>query len=193
MRARPDVTPAASVDEVVDLYHRYATDPYDEQITQLEHAEQTAAHAVAQGAADELVAAALLHDVGHLLDLAANDGRYAETEVDLGHEANGARYLSRLFGPAVCAPVALHVRAKRHRCAVDPSYAASLSSGSVRSLALQGGPADEWEVARFPTTPGAPEALRLRSWDDAGKVDGLGVAAFDTYRALLERVARRRL
>ena len=47
-----------------------ARDHYDEDLSQLDHALQTAALAVAADASDALVAAALLHDVGHLLELA---------------------------------------------------------------------------------------------------------------------------
>lgn len=186
-----DVTPARSVEEVVELYRRFATDPYDEEITQLEHAEQTASLAAAEGASDELVAAALLHDVGHLFHLARNDGVFVPVDADLGHEGLGARYLARLFGPAVCAPIALHVRAKRYRCAVDPGYLSTLSSGSVRSLELQGGAADDEEIRRFEANPGSADAVRLRAWDDGGKLDGVEVTPFDDHIPLLERVAHR--
>ena len=86
-------------------------------------------------------------------------------------------------------PIALHVRAKRYRCAVDPAYLAGLSDGSTRSLALQGGPADADEVASFESNPGFADAVRLRSWDDGGKIDGLEVADLDHYRPLLEQLA----
>ncbi len=181
---------AASVGEIVTLYERYAGDAYDERVSQLDHALQTAALARADGASDELVAAALLHDVGHLFHLAANDGRWVPADEDLAHESIGARYLSGVFGPAVTGPVALHVAAKRYRCAVDPSYRATLSPGSVRSLELQGGPMSADEVAEFEAVAGSDDAARLRGWDDAGKVDGLDVVPFEAYRPLLDRLAR---
>lgn len=182
---------AASVDAVLDLYRRWGADHYDEELSQLDHAVQTAALAVADGAADELVAAALLHDVGHLLELEERDGRGELPTEDLDHESVGARYLAGLFGPGVTGPIALHVRAKRYRCAVDPAYLDGLSDGSRRSLALQGGPADTAEVASFESNPGFRDAVRLRGWDDGGKVDGLVVSDLDHYRPLLERLADR--
>lgn len=182
---------ATSVDEVLGLYRRWGADHYDEELSQLDHAVQTAALAVADSAADELVAAALLHDVGHLLELEARDGRGELPTEDLDHESVGARYLAGLFGPAVTGPIALHVRAKRYRCAVDPAYLDGLSDGSRRSLALQGGPADAAEVASFETNPGFRDAVRLRGWDDGGKVDGLVVSDLESYRPLLERLASR--
>jgi phosphonate degradation associated HDIG domain protein len=183
---------AASVTEVLELYRRWGDERYDEELSQSEHALQSAALAVDAGADDELVAAALLHDVGHLLELRSRDGRGDLPSEDLDHESVGARYLAGLFGPAVTGPIALHVRAKRYRCAVDPAYLDGLSVGSRRSLVLQGGPADAAEVAAFERNPGFPDAVRLRGWDDGGKVEGLDVSGLDHYRPLLERLANRR-
>lgn len=182
--------PAGSIDEILDLYETWGPQHYDEEITQLDHALQSAALARAAGATDELVAAALLHDVGHLLVL--RDGGQADGQVaaDLGHEGRGARYLGALFPPAVTGPIALHVAAKRYRCAVDPTYASGLSAGSTRSLARQGGPMSPDEAARFAAHPAHEAAVALRSWDDGGKVDGLDVGDLASYRELLDRVAR---
>ena len=182
------MAPASSVDEVLDLFARWASDPYDEDVSQLDHALQTAALAAAEGADDELVVAALLHDVGHLIDLAVTDGA-GPSPTDLAHEGVGARYLAAVFPPSVTGPIALHVRAKRYRCAIDPEYHASLSDGSRRSLELQGGPYDAAGVASFESNPGFHDAVRLRSWDDGGKVDGLDVLDLASYLPLLHSVS----
>jgi len=180
---------ATSVNEVLELFDRWGRERYDEDVTQLDHALQSAAHARAEGAADALVAAALLHDVGHLLDL--RDGGHApapdaDDAPDLAHEARGARWLAPVFGPAVTGPIALHVAAKRYRCAVEPSYHEGLSDGSRRSLERQGGPMDAAEVARFERHPTHLDAVRLRGWDDAGKVtEGVEVGDLESYRDLL--------
>lgn len=176
---------AETVTEIVELYDRWAADHYDEQIAQLDHALQSAALAVDEGASDTLVAAALLHDVGHLLDL----DRPTERNVDLRHEDSGAAWLRPLLPSAVTAPIALHVRAKRYLCAVEPDYVAILSPGSIRSLELQGGAMSETEVAAFEVLPGHADAVRLRRWDDAAKVVGLEVPRLDTYVDLLEHLA----
>lgn len=181
---------ATSTAEILALYDRFGSDRYDEAVSQMDHALQTAARAVAAGASEPLIVAALLHDVGHLLDLATTGREQTDLPSrDLGHEVVGARYLATQFPPSVTGPVALHVRAKRYRCAVDPTYRAQLSAGSKRSLERQGGPLDAVEVARFEQHPCFAAAVALRGWDDEGKVDGLAVVGLDDYRALLERVA----
>ena len=184
-----EVPPATSVEEVLELYRRWAAEHYDEELSQLDHALQTAAAAEAEGAGDALVAAALLHDVGHLLDLRAGSGS-ATTDRDLRHEASGAAWLAALFPASVTAPIALHVRAKRYRCGTDEGYLATLSDGSTRSLDRQGGPLTRQESLAFETNPNFQAAVRLRTWDDAGKVEGRAVPPFDHYTELLGRLAR---
>ncbi|MCU1351177.1 MAG: putative phosphohydrolase [Acidimicrobiales bacterium] len=183
------VGPARAVDEVLALYAQWGVDPYDEELSQLDHALQTAALAATAHADDALVAAALLHDVGHLLELDIRGPGRPRPDADLGHEGTGARHLAALFPPAVTGPIALHVRAKRYRCAVDPAYLAQLSDGSRRSLALQGGPMAATEIAVFEAHPGFTGAVALRGWDDEGKVDGLAVPPVEHYRPLLDRIA----
>ncbi|QXC59205.1 HD domain-containing protein [Aquihabitans sp. G128] len=184
--------PAAPVDDVLALFDHWGRERYDEAVTQLDHALQTAAHAQEQGAAPALVAAALLHDVGHLLELRDGGAADGEVEADLAHEARGARWLAPVFGADVTGPIALHVAAKRYRCAVEPAYHAGLSPGSARSLVRQGGPMGPEEVARFERHPAHVDAVRLRGWDDAGKVtEGVAVPDLDAHRALLEQLARR--
>lgn len=164
---------------------------YDEEVTERDHALQTAALAHAEGAPDHLVAAALLHDVGHLVadDNVTLDEDLAE---DFHHERVGARYLARWFGPEVTAPVALHVAAKRYLCAIEPGYLDDLSPSSSRSLTLQGGPMSPAEVAAFERLAHHDAATLVRRWDDGAKVAGLAVADLATYRSLLARLATTR-
>ena len=112
---------AASIDSVLALYEEFGQLHYDEELAQIDHALQTAALAVHEEASDELVVAALLHDVGHLLAIQAGraEGESAVPAQDLTHEAVGARYLAGLFPPSVTGPIALHVRAKRYLCAMQ--------------------------------------------------------------------------
>lgn len=189
-RAAPPEERAASLTEVLDLFDDLAGQRYDEEVTQREHALQVAALASAEAAPDSLVAAGLLHDVGHLLEMRDGGDPTGHIDDDLGHEARGARWLAALFPPSVTGPIALHVAAKRYRCAVDPAYIGTLSAGSTASLARQGGPMNGDERERFEANPAHLDAVRLRGWDDAGKVtEQLVVPELAAYRPLLEALS----
>jgi predicted HD phosphohydrolase len=85
--------------------------------------------------------------------------------------------------------VRLHVPAKRYLCATDPRYFAQLSPASVHTLQLQGGPMSADEVARFELEPWYREAVRVRRWDDQGKVAGLRTPTLEAFVPLLESLA----
>ena len=125
-----------------------------------EHMLQAGALAEAAGAESPLVAAALMHDIGHLL---------GEDEDEDGHGEAGANWLSQWFGAAVTEPVRLHVPAKRYLCAADADYFGLLSAESVRTLSLQGGPMTAAEVAAFEALPFSRDAVAIRRWDDQAK------------------------
>jgi gamma-butyrobetaine dioxygenase len=152
-----------------------ARDYLGEPVTIGEHLLQAGALAEAAGADAALVAAALLHDVGHL-----------RREAGLGHGEAGARWLSQWFGQAVTEPVRLHVAAKRYLCAVEPGYSGLLSAESVRSLALQGGPMTAAEAAAFEATPHAQDAVAVRRWDDQAKDPAVSAPPFAHFAPLLE-------
>ena len=158
----------SSLDEVINLYSKWGSRNYAEEISQTEHAVQCANLAIAANSSASLVVAALLHDIGHLIDLEMKDG-YEEFATDTQHEASGSRSLAELFPPSVRQPIALHVEAKRWLCANEDSYLQTLSAASLHSLGLQGGPMDEQESVRFSSMPGFADAVSLRKWDDCGK------------------------
>jgi predicted HD phosphohydrolase len=83
----------------------------------------------------------------------------------------------------------MHVEAKRYLAANEAGYLDRLSRGSQRSLNVQGGPFTAAESARFLGLKGSADAVKLRRWDDFGKVIGLDVPDFDTWIPLLLRVA----
>ena len=155
-----------------------------EQVTIAEHMLQAAALAASSGAAEPLVVAALVHDIGHLVDEDAS-----ATDWHRRHDTIGGAYLERWFEPAVSEPVRLHVEAKRYLCAVEPDYLARLSPASLHTLGLQGGPMEAAEIKDFEAHPRAPEAVRLRRWDEAAKVPGRAVPEFSDYRRLVESLA----
>jgi predicted HD phosphohydrolase len=85
----------------------------------------------------------------------------------------------------------MHVAAKRYLCATEPSYLEQLSPASVLSLELQGGPYSPAEVAEFDESPYAEDAVRLRRWDDVGKIAGLETPGLEHYRDVLRQALRR--
>ncbi|MGB1239796.1 MAG: HD domain-containing protein [Pseudomonadales bacterium] len=162
-------------EQLLELYQRNGAQTYGEDITQTEHAVQCAELARREGQSDALVTAALLHDIGHLLEATSlATGNYK-------HDALGASYLSQYFAAGVTEPIRLHAQAKRYLCAVEPGYLERLSAVSVDSLHHQGGLMSEEEQRAFLAEPYASDAIKLRRWDDEGKVEELSGRAVGDY------------
>ena len=177
------------VDEIFRVFREYGAAQYlGEQVSMTEHMLQSAYAAQQDGAPPRLVAAALLHDYGHFIHGLPEDS--AEHGVDTEHEEVAYRFLERHFGEAIAEPIRLHVAAKRYLCAVEPSYVAELSPASIHSLELQGGPYGPEQVAEFEASPYADDAMRLRRYDDVGKVPGLETPSLEDYRPVLEAVLK---
>jgi len=172
------------VDRLIELLATEGGRQYgEESVSQCEHALQCAFLASRESAPASVVAAALLHDIGHLLH--AQGERPALRGIDDKHEEIGAAYLRHAFGPKVAEPVRLHVAAKRYLCATDSGYFGRLSAASVRSLALQGGPLTPAEAGAFRSRPFAGTAVRVRRWDEAAKVPGRATPPIEGYRVIL--------
>ena len=154
-----------------------------EAINQLDHALQCAARAESESAGAALIAAALLHDIGHLVHKL---GIAAERGIDDRHEALGEKLLRKMFNDDVVIPVALHVDAKRYLCTAEPGYFNRLSEASVRSLELQGGPFSEKEALDFIARPGGEAAVRLRRWDEDAKIKNNQTPPLGHFRQYVE-------
>ncbi len=179
-----------TVDDLLALLARSKDEPYiGEAVSQLEHALQTADLAARAGAGEALVAAALLHDVGHL-----GAPPEAPRMSGLGvadHERIGAEILRAAgFEEDVCALVSAHVLAKRWLVLRRPAYRAKLSEASIGTLAHQGGPLSEEEAAAFERMPFFEVALRLRAWDEQAKVVAWSGPDLASYRPLLRHLLR---
>ena len=178
---------------LADIFERRGAEDYlGEPVTMAEHMLQGARlWPSRQGASDELVAAALLHDIGHFT---SEFGTYSPDDTeDKHHDEAGAEVLAPFFPPVVTECVRLHVAAKRYLCATDPTYFGKLSPASVHTLSLQGGPMSAAEVAEFRRNPFHAEAVRVRLWDEGGKVPGIETPPFRHYEPLLQRVVDRHL
>jgi gamma-butyrobetaine dioxygenase len=186
------------VDAIAELFSSEgAADYLGEPVTVAEHLLQAGARAHAAGAPPALVAAALLHDVGHLrgADAEADEvelsGRQLMAGTDNDHGNRGAQWLTAQGFPAsVTEPVRLHVAAKRYLCATEPSYFGQLSEASVYTLAVQGGPMSDAEALEFEREPYAADAIAVRRWDDEAKDASADVPDFEHYRLLLAALAR---
>lgn len=178
-----------AVEETMAIFAARGGEFHGEVIDQRSHALQCAELAQAAGAADLLVAAALLHDIGHLI-AARDQGRRGDLAVDDDHhESVGARWVAPRFGRSTAQAIALHVVAKRYQCTIDPAYAASLSPASVQTLRAQGGLLDVEAISRFEHHPGCSDARALRTWDEAAKDPERTTGGIEQFVPLLERLA----
>lgn len=154
---------------IISIYEARGQEVYgSEAVTQLEHALQAAVLAQEAKANDTLVAAALLHDIGHIMS-DAQLPRDDNMNLDDKHESRAYRWLCDRFGPEVADPVKLHVAAKRYLCTVEPDYVNTLSPASHKSFLDQGGTMDDKERAGFESEPHFRAAVELRKWDDLAK------------------------
>lgn len=173
----------AAMDQIRDAFTRRGQEGYGEGVSQLEHAIQCAAFAERDGAAPALVAAAYLHDIGHLLHDLPQD--VADSGIDTQHESTGSAWLSQYFGLELTEPVRMHVAAKRYLSATEAGYFDLLSDASKLSLTLQGGPMSPEQVQAFEAEPFFADALRLRRWDEEGKIVGYRGPSAEHFEAIV--------
>lgn len=178
----------AIIDEIFALYDRHGSEAYfGERVSMTEHGLQAAHFARESGAGAALIVAALLHDIGHLVEDVAQ--HIADWTTDAGHERVGAAWLAQRFPPQVSEPVRLHVPAKRYLLTTDAGYMRKLSPASVVTLKLQGGPMSPDEAARFETEPFHRDSILIRRCDDRGKVAGLATPGLAEFAPMIEALA----
>jgi [1-hydroxy-2-(trimethylamino)ethyl]phosphonate dioxygenase len=173
-----------TLEDVLNTYREHGHRLYGESITELQHALQCATFARQAGESPVVVAAALLHDYGHLCHQLGED--IAEHGVDARHEHIGASRLQGLFADEIVDAGRLHVAAKRYLCWKEPAYMDELSDASRQSLRLQGGPMSDIEARKFEQEPHFEIAVRVRRYDDMGKVPGMSTPDLNSFRPLLE-------
>lgn len=176
------------VEFLIGIFERRGNEEYlGEPVTMAQHMLQGATLAEKAGAPDELIAAALLHDIGHYT---SEFGTFTmdDTE-DRHHDDAGAAVLAPFFPPVITECVRLHVAAKRYLCATNKAYFTRLSPASAHSLNLQGGPMSDEEVATFEKNPYYREAVMVRHWDEGGKDPDMATKSIRDYAPLLQRIA----
>ncbi len=166
------------LDHLMSLLQQTDEHTYGEDVSMLAHGLQSAARMSELGADDDLILAALMHDIGHLLGPAGKHGYHDHAEA--------AANLLRPWLPApIVEPIRLHVAAKRHLVATDGDYYDRLSEASKITLDEQGGPFTSEQSREFLADPQAERAMKLRNCDDEGKRPGQMVPGLGSYRDLL--------
>ena len=155
------------LDTILNVFHERGGRSYGEDVTELEHALQTAEFAKQFGEPEAIVLSCLLHDYGHMLHDLGED--IAHQGVDAQHEELGAKLLKGMFPEEILEPVRLHVAAKRYLCWKERSYIQGLSASSLLSLQLQGGPMSDLEAEAFEALPHYQAAVQVRRYDDMEK------------------------
>ena len=181
------LTKANIVDFLGDIFDRRGDEEYlGEPVTMAEHMLQGATLAEKAGHREEIVVAALLHDIGHFT---SEFGTFSmdDTE-DRYHEEAGAQVLEEFFPTIVTDCVRYHVAAKRYLCATKPEYFKRLSEASVHSLNLQGGPMSAAEVAEFEANSNVKDIVAVRYLDDAGKHPDMETPGFAHFAPMVQRV-----
>jgi len=172
------------IDQIFDAFRQRGHQAYGEYVSMQEHMLQAAHFAEQDGACPILIAAAVLHDIGHLIHDFPED--IADQGIDAIHEEVGAKFLADYFVPAVTEPARLHVAAKRYLCSADPAYFDTLTPASVQSLKLQGGPFNEEQVKEFEASPFYQDAVQLRRYDEMGKIPNFQTPDLEHFRPCLE-------
>ena len=156
----------------------------NEDVTQLEHALQCAELAEKNNCSHDIITAALLHDIGHLL---YNGQDPIHQDKDGHHENLGAEYLSQHFGDEVTLPIQAHVDSKRYLASVEEGYYNLLSEASKKSLAVQGGAFTKEEAEKFINKPFMKEAVELRRFDDQAKILNKKTSNLEHFRTYIEK------
>lgn len=172
---------------LAEIFERRGDEEYlGEPVNMAQHMLQGATLAERSAESDDVIVAALLHDIGHFT---SEFGSFSMDDThDKFHEDAGARVLEDFFPALITDCVRFHVAAKRYLCATNPGYFEQLSDASVHSLNLQGGPMDAQEVAAFETNPNLKEIIAVRYFDDAGKHPDMKTPPFAHFAPKIQRI-----
>lgn len=173
-------------DEIIDMLENYGHEEYaGEKVTQLEHMYQAALFAEKEKKDEEVILAALLHDIGHIC-VSINKYNDMDGFGVMDHELIGAEYLGEKgFSKRVIKLISSHVNAKRYLTKVNKEYYDQLSDASKKTLEFQGGSMTDNECMEFESDPDFDDIIRLRKWDDAAKVENLEMESLSRFREMI--------
>jgi 2-amino-1-hydroxyethylphosphonate dioxygenase (glycine-forming) len=170
-------------EDIMLLFKEQGKEEYaGEKISQLEHMSQAAQLAMEDGYEEDVVLAAFLHDIGHLLPIHdENESMNGLGMVD--HEKVGAFYLAKMgFSNKICKLIASHVNAKRYLTFKYPDYYNQLSEASKQTLEFQGGKMHAEEASQFEQDAYFDLFIKMRKWDEAAKVLNKPLPDLDFFR-----------
>lgn len=181
----PKVSIETAVNEVFELFEKHGNADYiGESISQLEHACQAAHLAESEGYDNEVILAALFHDIGHLCEMNGDRPKMGGYGV-MEHEKLGADFLrARGFSEKIAKLVQSHVEAKRYLCFADQNYYEKLSEASKKTLQYQGGPMSAADAAEFELNPLCKTIIRMRLWDEMAKEIDVPLPDLKRYRKM---------
>ena len=187
---KPDIKNVNSkniVDFIGSIFERRGGEEYlGEPVTMGQHMLQGATMAEQSREPDEIIIGTLLHDIGHFT---SEFGTFSmEDTEDRYHEDAGAAVLEQFFPKIITDCCRHHVAAKRYLCATDPEYFQKLSTASIHSLNLQGGPMSEAELKDFEKNPNLKKILKVRLYDDAGKIPDMITPSFWHFAPLVQKM-----
>ena len=175
------------VDFIGSIFEKRGDEEYlGEPVTMGQHMLQGATMAEQSSEPDEIIIGTLLHDIGHFT---SEFGTFSmEDTEDRYHEDAGAAVLEQFFPKVITDCCRHHVAAKRYLCATDPEYFQKLSTASIHSLNLQGGPMSEAELKDFEKNPNLKKILKVRLYDDAGKIPDMITPSFWHFAPLVQKM-----
>jgi len=175
-----------TANEIMVLYSVHGGEEYaGEKVSQLEHMVQAAQLAEEQGYDEEVILAAFLHDIGHIVADAHGENKMDEFGI-MDHEAIGAEFLiEQGFSGKIAKLVASHVAAKRYLTRREPAYYDALSEASKRTLEFQGGIMSPEDADAFEKDPFFREIILMRRWDEQAKIEHKSLPDLNKYRTMI--------
>lgn len=182
-----DLNATNIVNFIGSIFEKRGDEEYlGEPVTMGQHMLQGATMAEKSREPDEIIIGTLLHDIGHFT---SEFGTFSmEDTEDRYHEDAGAAVLEQFFPKVITDCCRHHVAAKRYLCATDPEYFQKLSTASIHSLNLQGGPMSEAELKDFEKNPNLKKILKVRLYDDAGKIPDMITPSFWHFAPLVQKM-----
>lgn len=182
-----DLNATNIVDFIGSIFEKRGDEEYlGEPVTMGQHMLQGATMAEKSREPDEIIIGTLLHDIGHFT---SEFGTFSmEDTEDRYHEDAGAAVLEQFFPKIITDCCRHHVAAKRYLCATDLGYFQKLSTASIHSLNLQGGPMSEAELKDFEKNPNLKKILKVRLYDDAGKIPDMITPSFWHFAPLVQKM-----